>query len=219
MNDTKAKKRTLSIKEKVYSYIRDKIIKSELAGGDFIEEEVITHHLGVSRTPVREAFSRLEAERFIDLIPRKGARVRQITGQEIIDIYETRRLIEIHAATRICEEGIEVPVAMFEHHEAMIVDVRDLDFYEHITRDSGFHSAMVESIKNPVLLDVYRTIQERKMRVAYTALMLQPERLTIVTEQHQNIIDALVSRNAHEAKRLLEMHLCPIDDVISRLPR
>ncbi|MFI0472531.1 GntR family transcriptional regulator [Halomonas sp. HMF6819] len=219
MDRKKAKRNPPSIKEKVYFHIRNKIIKSDILGGEFIEEEEVTDELGVSRTPVREAFSRLEAERFIDLIPRKGARVRQITGQEIIDIYETRRLIEIHAAMRICKEKIDVPPAMYTYHEAMIVDTHDIDFYEHIINDSGFHGAMVDAIGNPVISDVYKSIQERKMRVAYTALSIRPDRLSVVTEQHQKIIAALANHDTDEVASLLEKHLLPVEGVISRLPK
>ncbi|WP_447928172.1 GntR family transcriptional regulator [Vreelandella sp. EE27] len=219
MDRKKAKQSTSSIKEKVYFHIRNKIIKSDILGGEFIEEEEVTDELGVSRTPVREAFSRLEAERFIDLIPRKGARVRQITGQEIIDIYETRRLIEIHAAIRICKENIDIPDAMYSYHEAMMVDIDNIDFYEHIINDSGFHGTMVDAIGNPVISDVYRSIQERKMRVAYTALSIRPDRLSVVTDQHQQIIDALSRRDASEVATLLEKHLLPVEGVISRLPK
>ncbi len=221
----KSKNTSPPIKQKVYTYLRDKIVKGELKGGDFIEEEVITHEMGFSRTPVREAFLKLEAERFIDLIPRKGARVRQVTGSEIINIYETRRLIEEHAATRICVEGIPVPEKMMELHHAMVEcyeakkeDLRAVDFYKHIFMDIGFHGAMVEAIGNPVLLEMYEAMQNRKIQVAYTALSMDPERIHTIIEEHTEIVEALSDRDVTRVVAALEQHLKPIDSIISRLP-
>ena len=57
---------------KAYAYVLDHIIRGDFRGGDFIEEEWVSSAAGVSRTPVREAFHRLESERFIELLPRRG---------------------------------------------------------------------------------------------------------------------------------------------------
>lgn len=219
MNGRKLKNGNRTAKEQAYLYVRDKIIKGEINGGEFIEEESISFSLGVSRTPVREAFLRLEAEKFIDLIPRKGAQVRQITGKEIINIYETRRLIEIHAASSICRESITVPDEMFSSHEAMKAGAPNIDYYQHIINDSRFHASMVEAIGNPVLVDVYKSIQDRKMRVAYTAISLTPDRIGIIIKQHQEIIDALLKQDADSVENVLKDHLWPIEEMISQLPK
>lgn len=208
------------VKKQVYSFIRDRIIIGDIEGGEFIEEEAISAMLGVSRTPVREAFLKLEAERFIDLIPRKGARVRQITGEEVSNIYETRRLIEIYAARKICEELIDVPHSMIESHEAMSLNSsNDFDVYKHIINDDRFHLSMVEAIDNPVLVDVYKSIQDRKMRVAYTAISLKPERIGIIISQHQGILDALIKKDVEAVEGVLTEHLRPIGEVINNLPK
>ncbi|RCW99642.1 GntR family transcriptional regulator [Marinomonas foliarum] len=225
MNFKKVKVNNPPIKDKVYTYLRDKIIKGEINSGDFIEEETITNETGFSRTPVREAFVKLEAERFIDLIPRKGARVRQVTGTEIINIYETRRLIEKHAAKRICEENIVVPVKMIDCHESMIEryeaykdDLNEIDFYQHIFMDVAFHGSMVAAVNNPVLMDMYEAIQNRKIRVAYTALSIEPERIHLIIKEHTEILDSLLKRDVSRVVDALENHLKPLDSILSRLP-
>ncbi|WP_148254767.1 GntR family transcriptional regulator [Aidingimonas lacisalsi] len=220
MNISTSKSTKRPVKQQVYSFIRDKIIIGDMEGGEFIEEEAVSAMLGVSRTPVREAFLKLEAERFIDLIPRKGARVRQITGQEVANIYETRRLIETYAARKICEESIEIPDDMIESHERMSsLYSHDFDIYKHIINDDRFHLSMVEAIDNPVLVDIYKSIQDRKMRVAFTAVSLKPERIGIIISQHQNIVDALFQRDMAAVESVLTEHLRPIDEVINSLPQ
>ena len=70
-------------RERVYLYVREQILRGRFLGGCFIEEEEISSALGLSRTPVREAFHRLEAERFPDLLPRRGARAARIPAPAV----------------------------------------------------------------------------------------------------------------------------------------
>ncbi|AZV92675.1 hypothetical protein CBF45_02170 [Bordetella sp. J329] len=211
-----------SAKEQVYLYVRDLIMRGEVPGGAFIEEEQITEATGVSRTPVREAFLRLEAERFLDLIPRRGAQVRQITAQELMNVYEARRVIEVHVARRVCDERLEVPPAMTTlmrgMEEVAGANGQDLDYARHIELDVMFHRALVAAAGNDVLLEVYDALQVRKMRVAYTALRVGPARMALIMSQHQALLEALHAHDADAAAAVLEEHLKPVVEVISLLP-
>lgn len=143
-----------------------------------------------------------------------------VYGRAISNIYETRRLIEIYAARKICEELIEIPHAMIESHEIMSsYSTNKFDVYKHIINDDRFHLSMVEAIDNPVLVDVYKSIQDRKMRVAYTAISLKPERIDIIISQHQGILDALIKRDIEAGESVFAEHLRPIDEVINNLPK
>lgn len=93
------------------------------------------------------------------------------------------------------------------------------DVYKHIINDDRFHLSMVEAIDNPVLVDVYKSIQDRKMRVAYTAISLKPERIDIIISQHQGILDALIKRDIEAGESVFAEHLRPIDEVINNLPK
>lgn len=73
-------------RQRVYEYVRDGILDGRLAGGSFLEEEQVSLAVGVSRTPVREAFQQLHSERLIDLVPRRGAMVRAVTVQELVEV-------------------------------------------------------------------------------------------------------------------------------------
>jgi len=98
----------------VYAWLRDAIISGEIEGGRFLDEQWVSGIVGVSRTPVREAFHRLAAERFISLLPRKGAQVRTVTARELEEVYQTRRLIEGHAITALCTTRTAPPEQMTE---------------------------------------------------------------------------------------------------------
>ena len=89
-------------RDRVYVWLRDEIIRGSIEGGRFLDELWVSGTMGVSRTPVREAFHRLAAEKFITLLPRKGAQVRTVTARELEEVYQSRQLIEGHAVTVLC---------------------------------------------------------------------------------------------------------------------
>jgi DNA-binding GntR family transcriptional regulator len=205
-------------RERIYSYICEQILRGQFPGGSFIEEEQISSAMDVSRTPVREAFHRLEAEKFIDLLPRRGALVRQVTAQELADLYETRRVIEGYSVARICQERLSLP----EEMTGLLQKMRHLqdadDHFEHVLLDRTFHRTMVAASGNAVLAEVYDSLRSRQLRVAMTALSLNPQRIHRILIEHQQLLEALVAHDEKLAREVIGQHLRPVFDVVSRLP-
>lgn len=206
-----------SARERVYLYVREQILRGKFPGGSFIEEEQISALVGVSRTPVREAFHRLQAERFIDLLPRRGARVRQVTAQELVQLYETRRMIEGYAASRICLDGIAVPARMAELLAQMGEAGNGADLFTHVELNRLFHRAMVAALGNDVLTELYDSLSSRQQLVAMTALGTDPARLDVIAAEHAELIEALQARDGARARDVLDRHLQPVFTIVSRL--
>ncbi|MGX5732915.1 GntR family transcriptional regulator [Bosea thiooxidans] len=209
--------RSKPTRERVYLYVREQILRGRFPGGSFVEEEEISSALGVSRTPVREAFHRLEAERFIDLLPRRGALVRQVTAQELLDLYEVRRMIEGHAISRICREEIPLPAdmqAILDELERMPQD----DYFNRVELNRQFHFVMVAAVGNIVLSELYQSLGARQQRVAMTAIHTDPTRIARISREHHALIAALAEWDEEKALAILEQHLRPIVGVVSRLP-
>jgi DNA-binding GntR family transcriptional regulator len=204
-------------RERVYLYVREQILRGRFVGGSFIEEEQISSVMGVSRTPVREAFHRLEAERFIDLLPRRGALVRQVTAQELADLYETRRMIEGYAVARICRERIPVPAEMAAILERM-EEIAGGDHFERVELNRRFHFTMIASLGNEVLSELYQALGSRQQRVAMTALSVDPNRTERIRVEHRALLAALQAHDEAQARAVLEQHLRPIVGIVSRLP-
>ena len=202
-------------RERVYAYVREQILRGVFAGGSFVEEEEISSAMGVSRTPVREAFHRLEAERFIDLLPRRGALVRQVTAQELADLYETRRMIEGYAVARICREKIVLPASMED-----ILDRLDEggDHFARVELNREFHFVMVRALGNEVLSELYQSLGARQQRVAMRALAADPGRIERIRREHRDFLAALRDHDEVRARAVLDEHLRPIAGVLSRLP-
>jgi DNA-binding GntR family transcriptional regulator len=204
-------------RERVYLYVREQILRGNFPGGSFVEEEQISAAIGVSRTPVREAFHRLQAERFIDLLPRRGARVRQVTAEELVQLYEARLMLEGYVASRICREGIAVPAQMPELLARMReADVRD-DLFTHVELNRLFHRAMVAALGNDVLIQLYDSLSSRQQLVAMTALGTDPGRLDVIMAEHAELIEALQAKEEGRARNVLDRHLQPVFTIVSRL--
>lgn len=205
-------------RERIYQYVSREILLGHFAGGSFIEEEQISSVMDVSRTPVREAFHRLEAERFIDLVPRRGALVRQVTAKELLDLYETRRLIEAYSIARICQEKLAVPAEMAALLKKMLQIKAPQTWVEQVHLDWAFHRAMVVAPGNLVLAEAYSSLRARQLRVGVAAMTINPSRLSRIKREHQDLLAALLAHDEAAAREVLEKHLQPIADVISRMP-
>jgi DNA-binding GntR family transcriptional regulator len=204
-------------RERIYHYVREQILRGHFAGGSFIEEEQISSAMGVSRTPVREAFHRLEAERFIDLLPRRGALVRQVTAQELAHLYETRRMIEGYAVAMICQRKIPVPSEMATILDRMD-EIADSDYFARGELNRLFHFKMVAALGNDVLAELYRSLDSRQQRVGITALRADPNRIPRIQAEHRALLAALQAGDEAQARAVLEQHLRPVLGVVSRLP-
>lgn len=206
-----------SARTKAYEYVLDHIVRGDFRGGDFIEEEAVTSAAGVSRTPVREAFHRLASERFLELLPRRGARVRQVTARELVEVYEARRLIEGFAARRICEEGWGAPPAM----KRLAAEMRALgatDLRRHVDLDRDYHLALVEGARNTVMAEVLETLRARQQQVAYSAIHADPSRLETILAEHEAMVESMDANDAERMIELLNRHLRPIQHVLDSFP-
>lgn len=203
--------------ERAYSYVRELIMSGGIEAGLFLEEEQVCAAVGVSRTPVREAFHRLEAERFIDLLPRRGALIRAVTAQELSQLYETRRLIEAHVMRRIAEERLDVPRTLDRLLAKLARPAGWPDVRFQSEGDFVFHRTLVALLDNEVLLGVFNGLQLRQQRVAMRAIGINPARMEIVHQQHAALLAALRDGDGPAAASILDTHLQPAAEVMARL--
>lgn len=193
---------------RAYTYIRDKILNGELATDSFVEEEPISALIGVSRTPVREAFGRLQTEHLIDLVPRRGARVRGVTVREMFELYEVRRIMEGHAATELCRAGQGAPPAMARILAEMRAQAASADA-SCLTPDRQFHEALVAASGNAVLIDMCAVLSARQQRVARISLRIQPNRSRVIHGQHEALFEALQHHDEPAVLALRTAHRRP----------
>ena len=205
-----------SARDRAYAFVRDGILRRTIKAGAFLEEEQVSTAVGVSRTPVREAFHRLAAERWLELVPRRGARVRQVTAQELVDVYEARRVIEGHAVRLLCTTRQAVPALSHMLLDAMCAYGADT-IEQQVSLDQRFHRSLVATLGNAVLVEMYDSLRARQQQVALSAFAADPGRLQTILNEHRALLDALTLFDATEAEAILSVHLQPLAGILSHL--
>jgi len=195
-------KRYENLKEKVYSIVKYKIIAGDYRPNSHLDEKALITELEVSRTPFREAMNRLELEGFINIIPRRGFFVSEISIKNINDIFQSRLIIE----PQLIESSINfLPV------DKLILIREQFTNWETTSRtilndiDWEFHDIIVEASKNEYLIKMMRNIYEHNQRVRTLALR-EFDREEESAMEHIKIIDALLQKDIEKAKQLCVEH-------------
>jgi DNA-binding GntR family transcriptional regulator len=186
------RRRPAPAKDRAYAHVKEHILEGFYPGGEMLSEGEVAAQLGVSRTPVREAFLLLEAEGLLRLYPKRGALVVPVSAEEISEVLETRLVIERHCAEQIARRGPEVLVqqlrALLGEQERHISGGNRIGFVE---ADRLFHRAIVSADGNSILTRLHDSLRERQRRMGATLVARDPEVQRRYVEEHRAIVDAL----------------------------
>jgi DNA-binding GntR family transcriptional regulator len=212
-----AERRPSSSAERAYEYVKERLLDGRFAGGTLLSENELARRLGVSRTPVREAFLHLEGEGLLALYPRRGALVVPISPSEAEDLLEARMLIEPHAARRVAAHHPEVGRAL---RESIAEQERALAVGggEFIVADRKFHRVIVAANDNPLLTHFYDSLRDRHQRIAATTIAREPTRIARFIAEHREIAAAIESGDSHAAADLTAAHVRTAHE-LARRPR
>lgn len=198
--------------EKAYEWVRDRILDGTLPGDSYILETTVCEATGVSRTPAREAFNRLEGERYVQRVPRRGAQVLKLTPSDLYNSFGARLMIETHAAREFCASSIEIPAGMRTGLTEMD-ELHNLDDPGVATRyyraDRNFHRALVNTLRNSTIDEMFEALyRPNQWGAVQSAGWLRSDVFVSSNRrQHHALIDALERRGAAEAEEILREHL------------
>jgi DNA-binding GntR family transcriptional regulator len=197
-----------SASDRAYTWTRDRIFDGTFATGEMISEGDISGSVGVSRTPVREAFLRLASEGILELYPKRGAFVVPVTPAEMRDVIEARLLIEQWAAAVVAlSPNRAATVRVLEDY---IADMKTVMLAEEPLRyheaDRRFHETIVAATENTHLASFYRSLRDRQLRIGIALGSLRGRAEGIHTE-HQSITEAIAEGNAEKASALVRDHI------------
>jgi DNA-binding GntR family transcriptional regulator len=199
----------VSAAEHAYQATKGAIIRGDLAPGTMTSELLVCQQLGLSRTPVHEAFLRLAAEGLLSLESRKGAVVRPMSPSEARDVLEMREAIEAMAAARVIADGTPAELAttldgLLAVQERAAAS-RDVEAF--VEADDAFHAAIVAASGNTVAVHFTRFLRDRQQRLRHQLLRVRPEQLAAVLEQHRRLAAALADGDADRYRGLLAGHV------------
>ena len=188
---------------KAYNMLKEMIVNGDLFPGQKLIQEDIAELLGVSRTPLLQAISKLSKDHYIETIPRRGSYVKRFTVQEHLDIFDIRGQLEPMGAYRAAE-NIDDP----DIHELEIVlqnftkALKENDALELFTKDYEFHMIVMRCSKNKFLHDMLKNFNN--ILCNSERLLKSPEK---TFEEHTGILNALRNRDANGAKELMFYHI------------
>lgn len=195
--------------DRAYDHVKRAIIRGDLPGGTAISENALCQDLGVSRTPVHEAFLRLASEELLTLESRKGAVVRPMSPNEAADVLEMREAIESTAARRVVTDGrvadLAPSLAAMLDEQAAAVAAGDVDRF--IEVDAEFHGAVIGASRNAVAVLFARTLRDRQQRLRHQLMRVQPSQLQASLDDHRALAAALRDGDATRYAEVLGAHV------------
>lgn len=194
------------LKDRVYQVLLRKILTNELQPGTPLDEMKLCQMLEVSRTPIREALNRLERQNFVEMIPKKGARVSTLSLDSMINLFKVRRVVE-PALMRIACANIQSRTGELTEFKNRILQSLEAGDKKNLNRiDYEFHAFLYEQSGNSHLMFVMNYItnhcwQIRSQKAETDARILEAAR------EHIEIIDLLVAGELEKACSLMQQHI------------
>ena len=193
--------------QEVAERLRQRIFNHELTPGDWIDEQKLAEEYGISRTPLREALKVLAAEGLVDLKPRRGCYVTEISHQDIDDIFPLMAMLEgrcAFIAAQLATAGdIRGLKAIHEKLESAAKDSRIDAFFE---ANQEFHRRIQELTNNRWLLSVIQDLRKVLKLSRLHSLSLEG-RLQQSLEEHRIIMAAFEAGDAEKAEKSMHDHL------------
>lgn len=189
----------------VYERIRSEILSCELKPGSLIQERDLAERYAVSKSPIRDALLRLETQNLIEVMPRKGYRVRPISVADARELYEMRSMLERACVTRLIETGSAEQLEMLD---AFREAPSDADLSRWIAYNREFHLAVAEGCGNARLANATREVLEQFDRLTLISVTANEEGgLSRFVGEHAAIIDAVQRRDKRGAASLVKEHV------------
>ena len=179
--------RRLNVSETVAAAVREMIVDGRLAPGERVNEVRLSEALGVSRTPLREALSRLASEGALSSTPAIGFSVRPLTLEEFTQVYAIRPLLDPEAL-RLAGLPSPAKLAKLEALNRRFAAARDAEAA--ITLDDEWHRELIAACPNQVLLDMIDAMILRTRRYEVAWMRERPNR-EVASEDHERIMAAL----------------------------
>ena len=198
-----------SLHGEVLSRLRDYVVEGNIPDGGRVPERQLCELLGVSRTPLREALKVLAAEGLIELLPNRGARVRELGKHDLEELFDVMGGLESLAGRLACETITDEEIAEIERlHYEMYGYYLHRDMHNYFQVNQHIHERIVAASRNEALRSIYANLAGRIRRVRYSANFARKrQRWAEAMREHEAILDALRRRAGSELSDILFQHL------------
>jgi DNA-binding GntR family transcriptional regulator len=199
------------IRDKVYSYLKDAILRGEYKSGKRLVERSLAEKLNISRTPIREALFRLESEGFVSTVPRKGVVVNKISRDEILEVFMILSSLESLAA-RLAAQKIDAQTAIefdkeIETLQRILADPTELDAEElHLEANLKYNELIGKASKNIRLHEMLSKLKDY-VRAFSNLSKHTPGRAMEALHEHLDTLIAVRNGQADLAESYTRVHI------------
>jgi len=187
--------------------LRNMIFDGDLLAGDRISERDLCQRFDISRTPLREALKVLASESLITLLPNRGARVTQLTSEDVDEVFPVLGTLEALSGELACENISDEQIAEIRalHYQMALHHTRG-ERPEYFRLNQQIHEKIMSASGNHTLANVFRGLSGRIGRARYMANIAR-ERWDEAMNEHEQILDALIARDGKRLAEVLKAHL------------
>lgn len=196
----------VTLADQVYLRIRDRIINRALKPGEYIREHEISKALGVSRTPVREAFGRLASQGFLRRVPHHGFQVPTDAWDDLLEIYPIVAVLEVLAGSQSFERLGSADVRRLRKlNNEMLRAKEQEDSKALVDLNNAFHKTFSDASGNKRLGQLLDQLRDQVIRLDLWYFSV-PANVEIAIEEHDAIIDAIEKKEFDRALEMLEIN-------------
>ena len=202
--------------ERAYLLIRDQIVTLRLAPGSVIGEAQLRQELGLGRTPIREALQRLAHENLVTFVPHRGTFVSDINLTDLHRLTEVRTELEGYAARLAAERATAPDRAQMK---ALITELGagdESDVHNLMRLDQRIHRLVYQGTRNAFLQAMLEELFNLSLRIWFLGLD-RGVRLKEAVEEHRQLLDAIVSRDAQRAESVMRQHVVGFEHAIRKV--
>ena len=202
------------LREVIFNTLREAIIVGELKPGERLMEVRLADKMGVSRTPVREAIRKLEIDGLVEMLPRKGAHVADLSVKDIMDVLEVRSTLDGLASSLSAERITDDEIKELKHVQSQFVNYIEKDNLQgSIKKDVEFHDIIYRSSRNEKLILIANNLREQvqRFRVIYLKDFSSSKELV---KEHMDILDAIIRKDPEASKMYAQRHINNQEDTI-----
>jgi DNA-binding GntR family transcriptional regulator len=206
-----------SLADQAYESLREAIITLEYAPGQMIYENEVAQSLGMSRTPLREAFRALGHEGLVEVLPQRGVRVALISEREVeharfvrasLEISAFKQLVRAWDAESVTYQDLDAAIREILRKQRLAQQQHDVSAF--LKLDEAFHYTLLQASGNDLLVSVVYQMRGHINRLRY--LMLKElSRIDELIEEHQAIYDAILRRDEAACEQVLSRHLSKLN--------
>lgn len=195
----------LPLRERVFQEVKERIISGQLPAGARLHERNLSEELGVSRVPLREAILTLSSQGLVDVRPRSGAFVAQLTAKDVAELFDVREALEplaasLAAVNRTPEQLEQLELTVRRQHRALIAN----DHKSGSLMNAEFHLEMLRASGSDLLNTIVAPLQSQIQRLFRRTIVNISEALY---HDHQKMLEAIRGQDAQTAAELARQHV------------